>query len=137
MAKSLFYLLICTFIITSCCIDQRGDYEFEYKPSKVTVKEYRNYSGITSVDWGGNNLTVDGLILGTCSDPNLKLLGDYKVNGSLITLTVSETESTYKCFGVYDIRFKIRNLKRDNYTIELYKTEDTGIFLKGRKEISA
>jgi len=107
-------------VIISGCIEEpqrSGNIEFEYGTNESVGD---TQEGIKDIEWDNDVLIIDAIITATCDDPNLIFMGDYKVDGNDISLTVSETKSGYKCMGNYDVKFKINNLKKRNYNILLF-----------------
>lgn len=89
----------------------------------LEVRDIGRGGYIKNIIWENKVLIIESIVTATCDDPNLKLFGDYKVDENNISLTISETTSFffhYQCAGSYKVKFKIKNLKKQNYNILLF-----------------
>ncbi len=90
------------------------------------VCEYIGEGYIKDINWDNNTLIIEVILAAICDDPNVKLVGDYKIGSDNISLTVSEVRSFFsithsQCMGYYSVKFKIEKLEKKNYRILLYK----------------
>lgn len=94
---------------------------------QLNVRDDLGGGYIKNIEWKENTLIIDAVMRVACDYQNLKLMGDYKVNGDTISLTVSQTKSYFlksRCMGDYGVRFKIKNLEKKDYTILLYQVDE-------------